>query len=599
MDMYALDLFNQHNITVVYVTKVTYNSQDEAEMYKEFTQLKSRDPRIILSHSKSAASIYCWYHRVGLFGPQYVIATLSWIAINPSAIPLPKQWPWCTKKMILEVAQSVFPFGDGLYSDAKDDGPSTDDFHSFLRTRITNVTDKEVKGYWPPLFYDRAHAVGLILNHTEHILKQERNETLSDWLTNGENFKRNGSEIAGIIKRASLNLEMTGFKGKYGFKTRNGMTVSKPFLPIVISQIVINNFSDVENAKYQLNNIAYHDLEEGMTLHTLEPIQWRTFNRKPPVDEMKVTIVKLPMLPFGLNVALKTISAISLVLIAVVTYFHLKSTSFENAFSKLAIAIGSTLLLCLVFFIPIRVDLNDSLVNQLCSVIVFIVAIGFDLIVVGIYALFADSKRRKIQLALWLFVNVILMAVSVGISQEKLAGESNLSELDIEYVPNTDFSQAIRPKRWSCVAVLKAFTDPQNYSILVLIGISGVGNLLLLGKSCLDAYKKTAKKKRRVNKTVQITSTGPVTTNTRTSRFSVMSRRRTTTYDDGDNELKKAANCIYCQILVLIAACFIAVLQPDNHQYLLIVLSFSCLAFVFLNIAFILSGKLHINFRNA
>ena len=168
------------------------------------------------------------------------------------------------------------------------------------------------------------------------------------------------------------------------------------------------------------------------------------------------------------------------------------------------------------------------------------------------------------------------MAIVIGISQRDLVGESNLTELDIVYVPNTDFSQAVLSKRWECAAVTKALTNPSGYTVFVLMGILGVGNLCLLGKTCLDSYKKI----RQLSNTLKCWKTLKLSKNDKNALETKIIM------------MKKASHCLYCQVLVLIATFFVAVLNPSNFLYLQLVLTLSCLIQAVLNVWFIILQKL-------
>ena len=54
---------------------------------------------------------------------------------------------------------------------------------------------------------------------------------------------------------------------------------------------------------------------------------------------------------------------------------------------------------------------------------------------------------------------------------------------------------------------------------------------------------------------------------------------------------QRSVTCLYCQILVSIALCFISVLANGNLQFLLISTSFGCFIFVSLNLTFVMVPK--------
>ena len=584
-----MDLFHKNDIAVDYIAKVEFNSHDEEEMEMEFSRLKQTDTRIILTYSLSSPSFACWFHKAGILGPQYVIIEATWYFIDIGDFQLPTQWPWCTKEMVVEVAKSYLLFGNGFYNDVKSGGMEFDELANFIRERAPESFFGDL---FPPLFFDKAYAVGLILNETETILQQERNETLSNWLTNGDNFKRNGEEIVQIIKRASLKLEMAGMKGKYSLKNQNGHLVSDSFFPTCFYTLNNIDQSDVDNVKYDRIMVAYHGMDDISTLHHLQPIQWATYDGKPPKDTVRLTEVKLAMLPFALDIALILIGII-LLLIGIPLCFYLKiRTNTGKHYSILLIIIGNILLICHIFIIPIQVDLSDFLVNSVCSAIVYVISIGFCFVICGILLLFRSSKRWKIVCSCLLAFNIVVMAIAVGLAQEEMAGESNLTEMDIEYVPNTDFSRAVQPKRWGCIALATVVTKSNNPYVLAFLILSGIINVVLLSSTGLAAFKITSKKNEAQNPTTRTKNWAG------TNQKPIIRREQPLSTTDFEF-LKKAAYCIYCQISIIIAAGFIALVQPGRYQFLLLILSIFSFLFATLDIIFILLPQLIIWHKNS
>ena len=572
---------------VDYIGKVEYDSKSEIEMEREFRLLKQSGARIILSYSMTPPSFACWFHKTGIFGPRYVIFELAWTVMDITAIEMPEHWPWCTMEMVQEVAQTIIMFGDGFYSDANNDGTPLDEMLNFIRGRV-NETEGFVKPYWSALFYDKAFAAGLILNETERILKLERNETLSDWLTNGYFFNERGQDIAEIIKKASLNLEMTGFKGVYGFKNEGGAIVSNSFFPVFFSQYVLINKTDLIGLEYEQINIAYHSTDDMSILNHLQPIHWRTFDGKPPKDSLLLINLKLPMIPISLNIVFILIAIVSTVPIFPILFYIIKGkrNTLEggNKFAILLLSCGNALMISHVLMIPLGVELDDVLVNGLCSSIVYVTSIGASLVICGIFSVFYNSEKWKRFVSFWIIFDIAILTIAIGLAQLPLSGQVNLIEWNFEYVPNTDFTQAIQSWRWTCIAIGRVFTDPVDYSIMPLVSVSAFGNAILLLFSVMNAFKMTSKKYKvkKPKKRFRMAN----------GRLTGPSRRKLHKNQREFANLKRAAYCTYCQLSIVVAACFISVIQKNNSQSLFILLALFCFTVAILNISFIIIPQL-------
>ena len=591
-----MKLFDENNITVAYVAKLNYESQDEEEMQKEFTMMKTYDPRIILSHVPSSTSIACWLHRTGFTGPQYVLITLAWLTLDPGYIDIPVYWPWCTKSMVLDVTESLIIFADGLLADIGDDeGPSLDDFHQELMARISDATETDVQDYFLPIYYDRTYAIGLILNETEHILQRERNETLSDWLTNTENFQQNGSEIVKIIKRACLDFKMTGFKGHYQFKNDSGQVVSNSFLPVVLTQIVLFDRSDEENVDFDFINVAHHNIEEGHILHEIAPLKWRTFDGLPPRDSLTIYKTKVPMIPIGTNVVLKIIASLLIIASLALGSFITAKKQPKCKLSLWFLIIGDCLLLSHCFFVPTSVDLSNSTTNILCFAISFAITIGFAFVFSAFCSVFTGKCGKKL-LAIWIGFNVA-MAIAICLTSLPLDGD-NWTKLDLEFVPNKDMSQAHQPSRLECVAIASALTSGQRIAPIVLLATLAFGNLLVIAKGSILAFKSINKKPIKMAKK---TTTASRMSSWKLRKSSVMAKNNNIAAvnlppsESEMKDLKRTATCLYCQVLVAIAVCFISVLAIGNNQFLLLSTSFSSIVLVLLNLSIVIAPKAFIN----
>ena len=581
MDFHILQLFAENNISVVSYAKLNYQTKDEEEMAKEFTMMKRRDPRIILSHSLSATSIACWLHRTGFVGPQYVFLTLNWLALDPNFIEIPDHWNgWCTKDMVLDILQSTISFGDG-----------TDVDEASVDTQRAN--------YWFSVYYDRILSLGHVLNETQHLLAMERNESLQDWFSNTDNFQNNGNELMDIVKKAILNMDFIGLKGVYGYKNDNlkGTFEAKVHFPTAFFQMIFHNRT-VENLT-NFNTVKSAVFKNGTLIETRNGFNWLTYNGEGPKGSMNIEIVQLPLCPFGFNVFLKSIASLLALAIAMSWMFIVAYRKMgENSTSIFFIAFGNVMIISHIFLIPLTsIEYNENIINSLCVGTAFLIAIGLTIVLSAISASLSSSDVVKKLLGLWIFINMIIFTIistTVGLS------ESNLTQLEMKIVPNTDQSEAQLPMRWECVAFANAVAKQKE--IYILISISAIGNFLLIFKICLQIYLnllafKVAQSKAKAKSTFMMKQA---------YKFSsfVQPHLSSTQFDqEGETSigvqklllLKNTANCIYCEIIILIATCLIASLRLNDLQFLFFTISITSLCFVIVNTFFILFCPLKTN----
>ena len=149
-----------------------------------------------------------------------------------------------------------------------------------------------------------------------------------------------------FIKKASLNMNFLGFKGRYGFeKDGNAMVVSKAFLPNVFAQFIIKDRSDVDNLDFSIRNVLYHRMDDGMNLYYMDTFQWKTFNGKPPKDTVTLSYETLPMLPLAANAVLKAINCFAIIVQFLGSLFFIFYLKTSSKYMFVTIALGNLCLL--------------------------------------------------------------------------------------------------------------------------------------------------------------------------------------------------------------------------------------------------------------
>lgn len=291
MDKYVTRILMQRNITLSWMGKVTYRSENTEELANTFEEMSRHDPHIIISNSDSPMSVACFMHRYNLVGARYKVFVTYWTVIDAST-PIPDfLQPWCTHEMVKEILPNMFFYGDAAIADVagrqtKDATNMTfDDFWINLRSKLVRPEESYAWGYWPPLCYDRGLLAGTILNRTETILRS-MNQTLLHWTTSSVNFKSNPEFIEEVLRQAMLSVDVVGKKAHY--QMNSSSSVNSGYGPYT--------FSQYQNDPPEMKIVAYYKSNEANPLVVSRPIVWHTSNGLPPKDSLTTVDVAVPMI---------------------------------------------------------------------------------------------------------------------------------------------------------------------------------------------------------------------------------------------------------------------------------------------------------------
>ena len=142
--------------------------------------MQRHEPRIIVAMSNSPIVTACWLHRLGMYGPGYVLLFQSWSYFNPlwAHIPLQLQ-SWCSREMLADVAENTIFFGDSSKPDIFGDdqvvestGLNFANFTAELQKRVPDVMSSDNWFYWRTMCFDQIIFIGKLVDKMESILRK-------------------------------------------------------------------------------------------------------------------------------------------------------------------------------------------------------------------------------------------------------------------------------------------------------------------------------------------------------------------------------------------------------------------------------------------
>ena len=366
-------LLRESNIEISFFQRVAYQEYDEEEHNQVMTEMAGVDPRIIIVYADFSVAKVCWFHRMGLYGPNYVffIFALSDLSDFTNIYIMPEIADWCSETMVREVLETTFLFGEtsrAKFVEHDDFGVSLEEYDRTMNEHVENIGGEWSFGCCRLFTHDLTMFIGLVLNKTEEILQTTRNETLSDWFVDSENFQANGSVISSILKESIYQVSYRGLSGEINFDPATKMN-TLGYTPVQISQQI----GGVEKvvAIYKSNN------RQGEKLSVYEDLLvWRGPNHQQPLDQVEIQKATFGTLSFGYFAIFSILAVIEIIIILV---FLLRRRQHGKNRNPLLLIAGSTILLVShIFILP-----NNNFISYHCNVIVGFLLFACSIILIG------------------------------------------------------------------------------------------------------------------------------------------------------------------------------------------------------------------------
>ena len=278
-----------NNISVGGSGKVIWTDSTTIPNYNFYleasNELKAKNARVIIVLTAFPVMMACSFYDVGMIGPKYVYL---WEGVMYFQSNDPMKPPGCTDDKLTAILQSSIFISQATPMNLQPDfvdqiGMTPEHFDQLMMSRIENGQAIKSWFQWRAVFYSQVVGTALVLDEVEARLKS-MGTSLGEWLTNGENFIKNGSFIRNL-----LHNEFSHFKYK-GLNTFGENDITHPVIDAGYHQMQVigSDFLPVPVASFS-----------GKTgqLSMMKPFQWKTKNNKIPVDSIAIKEKFTPILP--------------------------------------------------------------------------------------------------------------------------------------------------------------------------------------------------------------------------------------------------------------------------------------------------------------
>ena len=368
MEDVFIPILERNNVTISWYGKVSYMSEDAGEMEKTVAEMKSRDPRIILIDGDSAASIACWLHKYGMYGPKYVIFFFYWAPIEAGGAVPDYVSSWCTGRMLSDVIKSSIFLGDttkieafGFDTFIDSNGINGNEYMADLSARIINPDESPFWGFYPTYCYDMTLYVGSLV---EQILHGFENGTAESMLK--------------LIETKIYQMELVqGLKGDYGFQASTKQN-SRGYTPITFSQVDVGPNFDEMNWRV----VALYKSNDKTPLNVdVKSLKWP--NGRAPRDSDRVIKLEQSLVSKVLYILLSIVAAVEIIALTAFTILALSKykPQFFFDYDDYFLVIGSYLMLFQVFALPF--ERSPTSITTNCYAISTLIFVGFSMATFG------------------------------------------------------------------------------------------------------------------------------------------------------------------------------------------------------------------------
>ena len=330
------------NISLAGVVKVAgiQGSPDPKFYDKAAVELAQQNPRVVFILSSVSTFTACSLYKAGLYGSNMVFIFTGISMFYPNN---PIRSPNCTNHMLAEVLRSVIILKPAAPIDVdpkfEDEiGMSGSEYDFLLKTAINDENAQVQRSWfnWRSSFYSEAVGVALVVDEIEKKL-QVQNDSILNWMTNGENFNSHGRFIRDLFHEEFTNFHYKGLNTfeNHSINANNGLTA--------IYQIQQGDPTSDESISFTPVPVAIHN---GFSndYKTLNALKWRTHDKQPPKDSVITIKREIRVLPLAFTISTIIVSILSMV----VTFTTVKilinkdqsGLMFDLKIKKFSVAIG-------------------------------------------------------------------------------------------------------------------------------------------------------------------------------------------------------------------------------------------------------------------
>ena len=470
---------------------LSLNENNVAEVEKTMQTFVELQSRIFLIHTMSSVDVSCWFHRYGLYGPNFVYVASTWNVFNPEMVVIPDYLHWCTKEMLKDVIGNWIYFGMGYMTEIY--GANYTDsvglrFHDVIAKLQEKIIDSDTVSardiWWPEVYDPIVHGL-IALNEAEAFLNDQFNSSLSEWTTDSRNYAEHGEVISSVIQRAIYNVNVFGAMGHYKFNQHTKRN-SDGFKPNMFYQPRYQKNGDIITypvSYYDDNAFEIHKLNGGFLFGGSKTIPKGYVTNVPYEVDLISQPVFIALCVLAALAISMTIFFISTLILS--DKLSLFSESVQNRMKifknqDLLKAVGLIVFLSSVLATPNGTKGgNQIILHYACQA--FLLATGHSLVVGATIWKTQKAKPLRVTvhhrtcscqiivLLLWLICQVALIGTFIGIGS---FGKIKIFHLESYY--SADKNTVYKPYRYQYGTDFLTQAGPASFGIFIAIMFSNV-----------------------------------------------------------------------------------------------------------------------------
>ena len=421
-------MFEDNGLELIHISKTNFNNPNPgASVEQAIRQLKAKGAVILFSHTNNPIPFVCWLYRLGMHR-NHVLMASAWSMYDPETVNIPTYVSnWCTRDMLKVMLKSYLWFTYGWMADVKgasyqDETDLTKDaFTERMGQKVYEASTKSPYHNWAPPCYDLALFAGTVVEKVENQLNQ-MNSTLREWTVDGENFQNNGWFIQDMMSKVVFNSVINGQRF-FTSVNENTHRNTDGWSPVLFKQVL-----DDGRGKFTPINVAFFKYSDKSINDKNGGIRWATDDGKPPEDRIRIVEVKLAPTKWQIyaiftgtlhfsylrfeNVFFP--SVLSLILICVclssMIEFRFRKSLYRYHHFNYVLLISMIIMQSHTFFIPF---LAYQSLDIHCNFTVTLFILGFTFTIMAISMKTIVRTQRKFQLREYLKLTIFPLVISI------------------------------------------------------------------------------------------------------------------------------------------------------------------------------------------